>query len=204
MLRNGPRLSRGLENELIMSGAPWTSSLCNAFSSPLLIWGETSNEKKCEKGRKVSLKRDCNGRRRIFLPSPTTYPNLAERDCVISWLFLCTEVQLTFHVMDFLNAFGKILWKDDSFGRASACYLPPGLPLRCAFGHRIPDLILGVCVTALRRWLCQASYFTSAFVTFVKRNKQNLPRIRSQPKVRFDVCQFNFNAPVFGFLLKFF
>jgi len=74
MLRNGPRLSRGLENELIMSGAPWTSSLCNAFSSPLLIWGETSNEKKCEKGRKVSLKRDCNGRRRIFLPSPTTYP----------------------------------------------------------------------------------------------------------------------------------
>ena len=54
--------------------------------------------------------------RGIFLPSLPIYPNLAQRNRVISCLFLCTELQLAFHPMDFLYGLREVGGKNDSFG----------------------------------------------------------------------------------------
>ena len=75
-------------------------------------------------------------------PGPI-YPNLAERDCVISCLFLCTEVQLTFHLMDLLLRAQESWLKRRFPRRTSACYLLPASRLHklddlCASGYRIP------------------------------------------------------------------
>ena len=52
----------------------------------------------------------------IFLPSLSIYPNLAERDCVVSRLFLRAEIHLAFHAMDLLYGLREVGRKDDSFG----------------------------------------------------------------------------------------